>query len=268
MNTAFQIASQTIALTGSYQEAPQPVSPGAYFYRSLDITAPVNVVASGTYGLSADLVDGVGMPVAHSAVITDLPDGVGGIRLVFDAQDLYAAARNGPYTLTHLLLTDQNGALLPVAEAQDVYTTAIYDYRHYGSGNVYLPLVKRGTAAGQTLAEPVPAAPSAAPFTVATDANGNYTFANLPVGQYLVTPLQTGYTFTPPSRQVTLRGDRIGQNFTRQTGTPPPTGDMVSVPAGTFQMGCDPAHNGGYSCELKRAADAHAEPRCLPHRPD
>ena len=25
-------------------------------------------------------------------------------------------------------------------------------------------------------------------------------------------------------------------------------GDMVNVPAGTFRMGCDPAHNGGYSC--------------------
>lgn len=40
-------------------------------------------------------------------------------------------------------------------------------------------------------------------------------------------------------------------------GVSVPTDDMVIVPAGTFQMGCDPAHNGGYPCSFSDELPLH-----------
>jgi formylglycine-generating enzyme required for sulfatase activity len=34
----------------------------------------------------------------------------------------------------------------------------------------------------------------------------------------------------------------------KPTPTLPPSGETILIPAGEFQMGCDPAHNGGWSC--------------------
>jgi streptogramin lyase len=50
--------------------------------------------------------------------------------------------------------------------------------------------------------------------TIATDAAGAYAFPGLPDGAYSVTPLLTGYTFSPRSRAVTLNGaDAPSQDF-------------------------------------------------------
>lgn len=83
-------------------------------------------------------------------------------------------------------------------------------------------------------------------YTTVTDANGDYVFSNLPTGNYTITPNQSGYFFSPSSRQVTLPPDATSQNFTRTTVI---FGEMVTIPAGSFQMGCNPDHNGVYPCE-------------------
>ena len=40
--------------------------------------------------------------------------------------------------------------------------------------------------------------------TATTDANGNYTFSNVPPGEYVVVPTKTGFTFIPTQRTITV----------------------------------------------------------------
>ena len=51
--------------------------------------------------------------------------------------------------------------------------------------------------------------------TTTTDSSGNYTFSGLSNSTYTVTPSKAGYTFTPPSREVTIAGaNETEANFT------------------------------------------------------
>jgi uncharacterized repeat protein (TIGR01451 family) len=59
--------------------------------------------------------------------------------------------------------------------------------------------------------------------TVIADSSGNYSFANLSNGPYMVNPSKTGFAFTPANQSVPVNGANIGSiNFTAQAITSPP----------------------------------------------
>jgi len=62
--------------------------------------------------------------------------------------------------------------------------------------------------------------------TDTTDSNGNYTLTDLPAGTYTLTPSKSGYTFSPPSRTVSVPQDATGQDF---AATRDPSGVLLPV---------------------------------------
>ena len=140
----FQISPHSIVLSNTFSETAQPRSPGSYFYSSLDINLGVTVNVSGTFGISGDLIDSNGVFVAHSMALADLAAGAGTMTLRFAGEDIITSGRNGPYTLTNFLLSDNRNTPLITAKAPNVYVTAVYDYYRFGTGNVYLPILSKG----------------------------------------------------------------------------------------------------------------------------
>ncbi len=73
------------------------------------------------------------------------------------------------------------------------------------------------TAAGNGATVALSGAANAA---TTADSSGNYTFAGLPNGSYMVTPNHTGYSFTPGNQSATVNGaDVTGVNFTATAQT-------------------------------------------------
>jgi Tol biopolymer transport system component/pimeloyl-ACP methyl ester carboxylesterase len=127
----FQASPRSATLTGAYADAPEPRAGTPALYQALNLSMGVNASFTGRLGLSAELVDGTGALVAHSAVTKNVAAGTNTLVLSFAGEDLFNSGRSGPYTLTNLLLTDEREAVLVVAEARNVYTTQSYDSRAF-----------------------------------------------------------------------------------------------------------------------------------------
>ncbi len=78
----------------------------------------------------------------------------------------------------------------------------------------------RITAAGAALASVTVTLTGTVQRSATTDASGNYAFAGLPAGSYVVTPSMWGYTFSPGNLPVVISaGNAVAQDFTAsQTG--------------------------------------------------
>jgi hypothetical protein len=72
--------------------------------------------------------------------------------------------------------------------------------------------------------------------TVSTDVNGNYTLSGLATGSYIITPVRSGYTFSPSSSAKDIDGENIpGVNFTATANLTPTytiTGTITSSGTG------------------------------------
>ena len=84
--------------------------------------------------------------------------------------------------------------------------------------------------------------------TATTGANGAYSFSNLHNGTYVITPVLTGYTFSPPNHTVLINNaDQPGQNFTA-TAIVPGTftiSGTVTNSSGSVESGVTMSLSGG-----------------------
>lgn len=112
-------------------------------FESLEFSARVNVLESGTFLVSAELYAGNTL-ITSALTEKSLSPGTHTLYLYFDGGYIRAAAKNGPFLVKNILLVEQEEIPLLVEASDIVYTTSFYKYDQFGiPENVFLPFIKR-----------------------------------------------------------------------------------------------------------------------------
>lgn len=139
----FTVAPGTAGLGGQYSDQPRDDDDDGY-YDWLDVGTTVAVNDSGSYLLAADVTAQDGTYVAHATTRVALAAGTQPLTLSFGGEDIARSGRDGPYTLSGVMLIDIDDGTLVLDRAEDVYVTTAYDHSHFGRPPaIYLPVVLR-----------------------------------------------------------------------------------------------------------------------------
>jgi len=156
-----------------------------------------------------------------------------GAALMFDFYSTDRAGNQESIFATPLNFESNSRALLPIVVNQDGEPKAALQFG--------VPEAAEYPAKSRVANAPVsPATPAAVEviYTATTDAGGFYRIENLPNGTYQITPQLTGYVFTPAGTSRSVASNALtGVDFAASLGDSAP---MVLIPAGAFQMGCNP----------------------------
>jgi hypothetical protein len=135
----FTIAPATANLTGS--QADVGVRDGVLLTK-LAVDVGVDVVQSSRLTLAADLYAGDTFITQATTTVT-LAAGKQTMRLLFAGEAIRDSGLDGPYTLRHLLLLDNEPELLLVEQVQVGRETAVYGHEEFGRlWRGYLPLIR------------------------------------------------------------------------------------------------------------------------------
>jgi formylglycine-generating enzyme required for sulfatase activity len=246
----FIVAPNTASFSTSYSDQGVDES-GDSRYEWLEIVVPVSVNTSGSYILTGQLYAG-DIFLGTMRESGDWEAGNQNIGLRIDAETIYNLGINGPYTLRNVRLTDESGITTLIQEDDPYYQTASYQFSDFYSPNeIYLPLVSNNSSGTKTDSSIFDTKSSLYGYS---DSQGYYTISGLNSGEYTLTASKSGMEFINNPRIITLLSNTT-QNFQQVSGVVP--GEMVNIPAGNFLMGCDPDHNGGYSCHYTDQLPLH-----------
>ena len=211
--------------TGGYQFLS--VAPGEYTLtvskKGFTYTPPSQAVKVVSKAVAVPVITSVGAQNAYAVSGTVSGDVMLGVKLtLWSAVKSYETATDaaGAYSIpnptagTYTLTPSLTGyTFSPPSRSVTVTGAAITTQDFTASVATY---AVSGTVSGDVkLGVKLTLSKSGKSFEATTDAAGVYSIPNAPDGTYTLTPSLTGYTFSPPSRSVTVAGAAITtQDFT------------------------------------------------------